>query len=78
VAAAQVSGRGVREGRIALQAEMAEVARGAQVTEEEILEATGDNRLEEVTDLTLRERGLTALPALLLPRLKSLEVETDG
>ena len=65
--------RGCLAGRGFGRAEMAR-----EVTEEEILEATGDNRLEQVTDLTLRERGLVALPTLLLPRLKSLEVRTDA
>jgi hypothetical protein len=45
------------------------------VTEAELLELTGEDALEDITDLTLRERGLTSLPDPdILHRLTSLEV----
>ena len=47
----------------------------ASVTEAELLETTGEDTLEDITDLSLRERGLCELPSAdLLRRLSSLEV----
>ena len=45
------------------------------MTEDELLESTGEDTLEDITDLTLRDRGLTSLPSPeLLRRLSNLEV----